>query len=278
MAELVAAFGASHTPLLYTRAGEAPPEVQEETFSAFRRMRETIMDRGAEALVVFGNDHLHALFLDRHPALAIGVCPRFDRVASEPYLPLVEGGYPGDERLGFHLARSLLADHFDPALCQDIGLDHSVIIPMHLMGDPKIPLVPILQNTVAPPLSPAARAFELGVAVRRAVAAYDGAERVAVLGTGAPSHWIGTPGMGSIDQKWDMEVIGLLRGGAADQLSAWPQEKIDAGGNGANEIRNWIAAAAAAGNTAAELLSYQPEPSWFVGVTVLEWPIGSAIS
>ncbi|MDA0999074.1 MAG: hypothetical protein O2807_00985 [bacterium] len=278
MAELVAAFAASHTPLLYTRAGEPSPEVQEDTFSAFRRMGQVIRERGAEALVVFGNDHLHALFMDRHPALAIGIRSRFKRVASEPYLPQLEGGYPGDDRLGFHLARSLLAGHFDPALCQDIDLDHSVIIPMHLMGDPDIPLVPILQNTVAPPLSPAARAFELGVAVRRAVERYDGAGRVAVLGTGALSHWIGTPGMGVIDQRWDMEVIDLLRAAAADQLSAWPQEKIDAGGNGANEIRNWIAAAAAAGNTAAALWSYQPEPSWFVGVTVLEWPIGPAIS
>ena len=92
------------------------------------------------------------------------------------------------------------------------------------------------------------------------------------------SHWIGTPEMGRIDEEWDHTVISLLAEGKADRLADWMQHEIDAAGNGANEIRNWIAAAAAAGNTKGELWHYEPEPAWFTGITVMEWPIGKAVS
>ncbi len=277
MAEVVAVFSASHTPLLLLRAKEAPEDVQKRMYASFKRMGDTMVERGAEALVVFINDHLHALFLDRHPSLAVGVSSKFHTVTSEAYLPEVEGGRPGDEDFGMYLVTQLLERHFDLARCHEVGLDHSLVVPLHLMGDPPIPIVPIFQNTVAPPLSPASRSYDLGVAVRRALDDYKKVDRVAILGTGAPSHWIGTPGMGRIDQEWDKAVIGLLQEGAADRLSQWSQPEIDAGGNGANEIRNWIASAAVAGNTKAELQLYEPEPCWFVGVTVLEWPVGPAI-
>ena len=72
-------------------------------------------------------------------------------------------------------------------------------------------------------------------------------------------------------------VISLLREGNAKRLSEWSQAEIDAGGNGGNEIRSWLAAAALAGGTPAEVLLYRPEPVWFLGVTALEWPVGPAL-
>ena len=134
-----------------------------------------------------------------------------------------------------------------------------------------------MQNTVAPPLPPAERSYALGLAVRRAVEEFDKLDRVGVLGTGAMSHWIGTPEMGRIDEGWDRAAIALLAEGRADRLAGWSQEEIDAGGNGANEVRNWIAAAAVAGNTHAETWVYEPEPVWFTGITVMEWPVGAAL-
>lgn len=192
-------------------------------------------------------------------------------------MPEPEGGRKGDPDLGLHLVKSLLESDFDPAMCQGIDLDHSVVSPLALMGDPAIPLVPILQNTVAPPLAPARRAYQLGIAVRHAVEAYDKLDRVAVLATGGPSHWIGTPELGHIDEEWDMSVIKPLEAGDAKSLAGWSQEQIDAGGNGGNELRNWLSAAAMAGDTKAKVLCYRVEPKWFLGVTALEWPVGPAL-
>ena len=277
MAEIVAAVAASHTPLLFLRHDDPAPEIRERVFAAYERMGKLVADSGAEALIVFGNDHFHSLFMDRHPPLAVGVAPKFPNVPSEGYMPEVGSGRAGDEKLGLHLVKELLAGHFDAAMCQEVGIDHSFVCPIHFMGDLPIPIVPIYQNSVSPPLAPARRAYEIGVAVRRALEKYDGLDRVAVLGTGGPSHWIGTPGMGRIDEEWDGRVIDLLCAGNAGSLSEWSNEGILEGGNGGNEIRNWISAAAAAGDTPADLLIYEAEPMWFLGVTVLSWPVGPTL-
>jgi hypothetical protein len=277
VAEIVAVFAATHTPLFLLRRNDPAQDVQDEVFSCYEGMGKAMIDRGAEALVIFGNDHLHAFFLDRYPSLAVGVQPAYRNVTSEAYMPEVEGGRPGDEKLGRYLVKALLDGDFDPTVCQEIGIDHSLVSPLHLMGDPAIPMVPILQNTVAPPLPPARRSYQLGITVRRALEAYSGADRVAVLATGGPSHWIGTPELGRIDEKWDGKVIDLLREGNPKRLSEWSQKEIDAGGNGGNEIRAWLSAAALAGGTPADLLMYRPEPLWFLGVTALEWKVGPAL-
>jgi hypothetical protein len=274
MAEVVGCFALNHTPLLILRADRPAPEFRRRAFGHFERVGKLLGERGAEALVVFGNDHLQAFFLDRLPALAVGVASRFRPVASEPWLPERPGGRSGEAALGLYLLQALMAGGFDPAACHELPIDHSVVVPLHRMGDPPIPLVPVHQNTVAPPLAPAARAFELGRAVRRALEAYPGLRRVGVLATGGLSHWIGTPEMGLIDEFWDRKVIDLCAQGRADRLAKWSQPEIDAGGNGGNEIRNWLAAAAAAGNTRAECWMYQPEPLWYIGVTIVEWPVG----
>jgi hypothetical protein len=274
MAEVVGCFAASHTPLFILRADRPAPEVRQRVFGKFQRLGRTLVERGTEALVVFGNDHLQAFFLDRNPALAVGVAARFYAGRSEPWLPEKEGGRPGDPALAEYLLKALLADGFDPAVCHELPIDHSVVVPLYRMGDPPVPIVPVLQNTVAPPLAPARRAFDIGRAVRRALDAYAGVQRVAVLGTGGASHWIGTPEMGWVEEAWDRKVIDLLAQGRADALAKWSQAEIDAGGNGGNEIRNWMAAAAVAGNTKADCWVYQVEPLWYLGVTILEWPVG----
>jgi hypothetical protein len=274
MAEIVGCFAVNHTPLLVLRKDRPSAEMKQKVAAEFERVARLLIDRGAEALIVFANDHLQAFFLDRFPALAVGIASRFRASPTEPWLPERNGGRPGDAALGAHLLQALLADGFDPAACHELRVDHSVVVPMHRLGDPPIPIVPILQNTVAPPLPPARRAFEVGRAVRRAVEAYRGVRRVGVVATGGLSHWIGTPEMGRVDEAWDRSVVDLCVQGRADALAQWSQHAIDAGGgNGGNEIRNWIAAAAAAGNTRAECRFYRPEPLWYVGVAFVEWPI-----
>ena len=275
MAEIVGAFAASHTPLFLLRHDAPAEEVREEVFSGYRRMAREIVERGAEAMVLLGNDHLHAFSLDRYPALAVGAGPRFGPVETEPFLP--RDVYECAEALASHLTRGLLANGFDPLVCRELTLDHSFVSPLALMGDTGLPIVPVLQNTVAPPLPPASRSYNLGVSLRRLLEGYTGCERVAVVATGAPSHWIGTPEQGDIDETWDREVIDMLRRADAKGLSAWPQARIDAGGNGGNEIRTWISAAALSGDTEADIWIYRIEPLWFLGVTILEWPIGPAL-
>lgn len=57
-----------------------------------------------------------------------------------------------------------------------------------------------------------------------------------------------TPGVGEIRPEWDAEFIRLFAGGDMTVFDGWSDaEVLAAGGNGAGEVRMWIAAAAAAG-------------------------------
>ena len=87
-------------------------EVQEEVFSGYRRVAREIVERGAEALVLLGNDHLHAFSLDRYPALAVGAGPRFGPVETEPFLP--RDVYEGAEAPGLSPCARAAGEWFRP--------------------------------------------------------------------------------------------------------------------------------------------------------------------
>ena len=165
VAQIVGAFAASHTPLFLLRHDAPAEDVREEVFSGYRRMASEIVALGAEAMVLLGNDHLHAFSMDRYPALAIGAGPRFGPVETEPFLP--GDVYEGAEALASHLARGLFGERLRRLVVRELPLDHSFVSPLALMGDTGLPVVPILQNTVAPPLPPATRSYQLGVSLRR---------------------------------------------------------------------------------------------------------------
>ena len=57
-----------------------------------------------------------------------------------------------------------------------------------------------------------------------------------------------TPGVGEVRPEWDAEFIRLFTGGDMTVFDGWSDAAVlAAGGNGAGEVRMWIAAAAAAG-------------------------------
>jgi 2,3-dihydroxyphenylpropionate 1,2-dioxygenase len=55
------------------------------------------------------------------------------------------------------------------------------------------------------------------------------------------------PGVGEIREEWDDEFLRLFTAGDLTVFDAWTDaEVLREGGNGAGEVRQWIAAAAAA--------------------------------
>ena len=115
--------------------------------------------------------------------------------------------------------------------------------------DMKLPLVPIVQNCAVPPLMPVRRAYEFGKALGDAIRSYDGLQRVAVVGAGGLSHWIGKPRVGDIDEDFDRWFLERLERGELDQVLDMPDSEIELAGNGAHEIRSWLAVAGAVAPT-----------------------------
>jgi hypothetical protein len=139
------------------------------------------------------------------------------------------------------------------------------------MPESTIPVVPILINCVAPPLPRPKRVYELGKLVGAFVERVrPGAERVALLGSGGISHWIGVPGHGSINPDFDHRVLGAIQQGRGESLAAMTYAEIERdGGNGGQEIRNWIPILGALPGRKGEVLYDEAVPDWLIGTGVV---------
>src|SRR6266480_3729756 len=93
-------------------------------------------------------------------------------------------------------------------------LDHGLTVPLNLaFGSPKqwpCPVIPLAVNVVQYPPPTGKRCFDLGRAIRKAVASYPDDLRVVVFGTGGMSHQISGPRAGLINQKFDKAFLDRL--------------------------------------------------------------------
>jgi len=101
--------------------------------------------------------------------------------------------------------------------------------------------------------------------------AQDAADRVAVLGTGGLSHWIGVPRTGEINEGFDQDFLNRFVVGDVPGLVALDSDwVIEEAGNGAAEIRNWIIAAEAIRPRGRTQLAYEPVRSWKTGIGLVQ--------
>jgi hypothetical protein len=72
------------------------------------------------------------------------------------------------------------------------------------------------------------RCQELGKAMRVAAEAWHGPERVAILGTGGFSHWVGMKDMGRVKVEWDKMSMVTVERGDSEALIASATRKSSA--------------------------------------------------
>ncbi len=250
MARVLGGIGASHAPSM-EHVYDAGAEVRrsdewEPLFGPFQRVSEWLQELRPDRLIVIYNDHMDQFFLDAYPTFALGVADEYP-VADEgfgqrPFPPL-----PGDSSLGWHIARSLVADEFDPTICQELEVDHGVISPLPMVdfsegeGGWKIPIVPLAVNVILHPLPTPARCFRLGQALRRAVLSYPEDLSVVVVGTGGLSHQLTGPRFGRVTPEWDKEFMRLLHEDPEALTQLTHEELIKRGGTESVEVVLWLA-------------------------------------
>lgn len=73
----------------------------------------------------------------------------------------------------------------------------------------------------------------------------------------------------TINSDFDREFLGWLENGDAGKLRDWTTQRVEeVAGNGAQEIRSWLALAGALGDAPARTLAYEPMPEWLTGMGV----------
>lgn len=277
MAEIVGGVGTSHVPSIGAALdnGKIDEPPWRGIFSGYEPARSWIADKSPDIAIVIYNDHGSAFSLDMLPTFAVGAAPRYES-ADEGYGPRRIPEIVGDPDLSWHLIERLVADDFDPAICQRLPLDHGATVPLSILwGGPSewpVQVVPIAVNVIQYPLPTAQRCLEFGRSIARAVADLERPSRVVVIGTGGMSHQLQGERAGHINREFDQRFL--------DDISPHPERlaamsTVDyirqAGSEGA-ELIMWLVMRGALGDEVKEMYRdyHVPASNTAAGIIVLE--------
>jgi hypothetical protein len=138
----------------------------------------------------------------------------------------------------------------------------------------KLPIVPIVINTLAPPLPVPRRCFLLGQAVGEVVRR--DTRRVGVIATGGMSHDPGERDHGRIDESFDRQFLDAMTVVDGARLKNYTVAQLRAAGAGALELLNWIALAGALQGARGEVLAYEPVVPWATGIGAMSFNVMDA--
>lgn len=273
MAELAGVYAASHGPLLVRNWANVKPADQQALSAAFAELGKRIKAVRLDALVIISPDHWVNFFIDNLPMICVGVGeihtgPNEPWMAKDfPYAQL-----PGHPQLAQHILNTAVESGFEPSVSYKLILDHGFCIPLLKTGlEPSLPIVPIIFNDIEPPFPTPARCYAWGEMLARAISSMPGDLRVGILGSGGLSHSIGEAKMGLVEEKFDRECLGHFQQGDPAALCEFLSRRLPQVGNGASEIRNWVAAHGAAGGRGFELINYSAVPEVYVGCGFAAW-------
>ena len=275
MAEVVVGIAASHAPnLAVPSLMQGVKEEQYGTVKAgFAEARTLLEQARPDAIVIFSTDHFDRCFYDNLPPFLVGVGETAEGPVNEWLkIPKVTLRVAGE--LGRFLVSEGLENGVDFASSAELGLDHAEVVPLsYLTPAWDIPIVPIVVNAFAPPMPSLKRCLQVGAFVREVIERWPERKRVAVIGTGGLSHWVGLPGTGKVNAEFDRWFLGCLVAGQGAEVMARypkPEELEKDAGNGGQEIRDWLAVAAAMpAHLKPRVLAYEPLPG--CGIGVMAW-------
>lgn len=250
------------------------PEVWERKYhraqTAVEILSATLSAADADLAVVIGDDQRELFVDDGIPAFAcftgaelVDMAPDAEAMARIPRGILaaywaVHGDEPASHpvatELSAHIAERLAWDDFDLTVLrrQPAGrtLGHAFTFPRYRLGLPAtVPIVPIFVNTYYPPNVPsAARCYDLGRALRRAIESWQREARVAVIASGGLTHFV-------IDEELDRLVLDSITARDDAALAGISRDRLRSGNS---EILNWIAAAGALEGLSASIIDYVP--------------------
>jgi protocatechuate 4,5-dioxygenase beta chain len=244
MAKLVGGIGTSHAPSIahaYDK-GMQKDAVWAPLFDGYGPAKEWLKQVKPDAMIVIYNDHMNRFFFDAYPTFALGVGDRHE-LADEGWGKRKFPALDGDSKFGWHLARSLVADEFDPTICQEITIDHGILSILPLLWDPPwpAPIIPLAVNVIQHPLPTARRLLKLGHALRRAIESYEPDMRVVVVGTGGMSHQLHGERFGFMNPDWDNRFLDLLEDDPQTLAGYSHEHYMQEGGAESVEMIMWLA-------------------------------------
>lgn len=272
MAELVGIYAASHGPMIVRNWDKLTPAERGSIDGGFFEIGRRIAQARPDALVVISPDHWVNFFIDNLPSICVGVGEVHDGPPEPWFKAFPHRELAGHPALAQHIVRTALERDFEPSVSYKLALDHGFCIPLWKAKIEPLPaIVPVILNDIEPPFPSVKRCYAWGAMLAEAIASFPGQLRVGVLATGGLSHSIGEADMGRIDEAFDRDYLRRLEAGDPPALFEFLNERLPGAGNGASEVRNWVAAHGAARGRGFELIHYDPIPNIYVGAGFASW-------
>jgi aromatic ring-opening dioxygenase catalytic subunit (LigB family) len=271
---LAFACALGHAPGITAWREAAPAAQRERLYAAFGQLRARLEAARVEALVLFTAEHWANFFLDHISAYCIGRAPEFAGPI-EPWLKIERTTVKGDPQLAEAILASCQERDIEPGFSYELQLDHGTMIPLHfLIPAMDVPIVPIIINTLAPPLPTPRRCFLLGEAVGEAVRRDP--RRIGIIATGGMSHDPGERNHGIIHEAFDRAFLEAMVQADTARLKSFTVAELAAAGAGAVELLNWIALSGALQGAGGEVLAYEPVVPWATGIGAMAFNVTGA--
>lgn len=274
MASLVGAFCVPHVPLIASQPGVADKRQVEHVMATFARIRTRMVELRIDTAIVIGDDHYTIFGPHCLPSMLIGIGDVDG--PHENWLGHQRAPIANNPALAEHIMQHGFDHGFDWAVAKTLTIDHSTFVPyLKIIKDlGNVKMIPVYIAAGVVPLIRPRRCVQLGEMIRDAVSAYDGNERVAIIGTGGLSHWVGYAEMGKVNEEFDHQMIDMIKRRDIDAMLALTDEYVlETAGNGALEYRNWLVAMGAVKEYDCELLCYEPINPWVTGTAMVELKI-----
>jgi protocatechuate 4,5-dioxygenase, beta chain len=245
MARITAGVATSHVPAIGAAIdlGKTKEPYWAPMFRGYEFSKQWIARNRPDVVFLVYNDHATAFSLDMIPTFAIGCAEEFapaDEGWGARPVPVVRG-HP---ELASHIAQSVIQSDFDLTIVNRMTVDHGLTVPLSLMfGQPTAwpsLVIPFAVNVVQYPPPSGQRCYQLGKAIRRAIASFDADLNVQVWGTGGMSHQLQGPRAGLINKEFDNRFLDGLAT-KADELARIPHvDYVREAGSEGIELVMWL--------------------------------------
>lgn len=244
MARIIGGVAVSHTPTIAFAqdAKKFDDPVWKPIFEGFEPIKQWLAREKPDVIFYVYNDHMTSFF-EHYSHFALGV--------GAEYSPADEGGgardlpaIKGDPDLAQHIANCLVADEFDLAYWQGLGLDHGAFSPLSVLLDHEqgwpCRLVPLQCGVLQQPIPKAKRFWDFGRSLRRAIQSYPKDIKVVIAGTGGLSHQVHGERAGFNNPEWDMEFMERLASDPESLVDSTVTELATLGGWEGAEVVMWL--------------------------------------
>lgn len=266
MAKITAGIATSHVPAIGAAfdQGRDQDEYWKPVFDGYEWVKEWIKDNTPDVVILCYNDHASAMMLDIVPTFALGFAEEFEP-ADEGWgrrpVPMV---YNNTDLAG-HIAEQLVIDNFDITIMNQMDVDHGLTVPLSLMfghvSQWPCKVIPLAVNVTQFPTPSGERCWQLGAAIRDAVACFPGDLNVQIWGTGGMSHQLQGPRAGLINPDFDNEFLDKLIEGTDDLRKITRLDYLRESGSEGIELIMWLIMRAALGEKVEELHRFYHVPA-----------------